>query len=134
MPGVLYCPIMTNHSEQTIQRSFWLSARRAFAGRCPRCGVSPLFRSYLKPVDNCTHCGEAWSEIRADDAGPWLTILIVGHIIGPLLVPMARSAWFSPWEMAAILVPATLLLSLLILPRAKSVFIAAIWSLRASGS
>jgi uncharacterized protein (DUF983 family) len=94
----------------------------------------PLFRAYLKQVDSCRECNEAWCEIRTDDAAPWLTILIVGHVMAPVLVAMSKSGRFSPWEMTAILVPVLVAICLLILPRAKALFMAAIWALRAQSS
>ena len=40
-------------------------------------------RSYLKQVENCAACGESFGQIRADDAAPWLTIILVGHVFLP---------------------------------------------------
>ena len=50
--------------------------------RCPSCGEGKLFASYLKQVNNCTLCGESYRNIHADDGPAWLTILIVGHLLG----------------------------------------------------
>jgi uncharacterized protein (DUF983 family) len=47
---------------------------------------------------------------------------------------MSKSGLFSPAEMAAILIPMLIGLSLLVLPRAKALFMAAIWALRAQSS
>ncbi|MFO1156168.1 MAG: DUF983 domain-containing protein [Rhodospirillales bacterium] len=62
---------------------FLVAVGRGLSGRCPNCGEGRLFRAYLKQVDACAVCGEPWGHIRADDAPPWLTILIVGHIVVP---------------------------------------------------
>ena len=59
--------------------------RRGFLGRCPSCGKKPLFRSYLKQVSACSNCSAEFARIRADDAAPWLTIIIVGHVFLPLI-------------------------------------------------
>lgn len=115
---------------QGEDRNLWLSMGRGLRGRCPNCGSAPLFRAYLKQVDNCADCGEAWSEIRSDDAAPWLTILLVGHLMAPVMISLAK-AGMSPGEMAMILVPVLIGLCLLVLPFAKAAFMAAIWSLRA---
>jgi uncharacterized protein (DUF983 family) len=138
-PVVLYDPPSmawpwTNTMDRGEKRNIWTALVRALRGRCPRCGRAPLFRAYLKQVDACPECAEAWSEIRTDDAAPWLTILIVGHVMAPVLVAMSKSGLFSPWEMAAILVPVLIAMCLLILPRAKALFMAAIWALRAQSS
>jgi uncharacterized protein (DUF983 family) len=119
---------------QGENRKFWLPIRRSLRDRCSNCGNARLFRAYLKQVDNCASCGEAWSEIRSDDAAPWLTILIVGHLMAPVMILMIKHQYFEPWVSAAILSPIIVGLSLVILPFAKGVFMAAIWALRANSS
>ncbi len=119
---------------QGENRKLWLSIRRSLRGRCPNCGDARLFRAYLKQVDNCESCDEAWSEIRSDDAAPWLTILIVGHLMAPVMIHMIKHQYFEPWVSAAILIPIIVGLSLVILPFAKAGFMATIWALRANSS
>ena len=116
------------------KRNIWSALGNALRGRCPRCGRAALFRSYLKQVDSCPECHEKWSEIRSDDAAPWLTILIVGHVMAPVMISMSKSGRFSSWEMSVILIPVLIGLCLLILPRAKALFMGAIWALRAQSS
>lgn len=111
-----------------------IAAGRAMTGRCPACGQGALFKSYLKPVDHCAACGEAWGHIRADDAPPWLTILIVGHILVPLALPVEAMELWPRWVSMTLWPALALVMSLLILPRAKGVFIAVIWKTRALGS
>lgn len=108
------------------------AARRALLGRCPCCGKGKLMRSYLKQVENCSACGESFGQIRADDAAPWLTIILVGHVFLPFAF-MVNLDWMPTW--AAMLSLATLFagLSLAILPRAKMLFIAILWQTRAPG-
>lgn len=125
---------MVKRMIQGENRKLWLSIRRGLRGRCPNCGDARLFRTYLKQVDNCGFCNEAWSEIRSDDAAPWLTILIVGHLMAPVMIHMIKHQYFEPWVSAAILIPIIVGLSLLILPFAKATFMAAIWALRANSS
>jgi len=71
---------MSQHTEIALKTA----ALRGLLGRCPCCGQGKLMRSYLKPVENCAVCGERFGQIRADDAAPWLTIILVGHIFLPL--------------------------------------------------
>lgn len=118
---------MTNDEKRPLLAAAW----RGICGRCPSCGRTPLFRSYLKQVDECANCGSLWREIRADDAPPWLTILIVGHLMAPLILSMVRNDDLPYWFVAISLIGLGLALSLLILPRAKGLFIAVIWVLRA---
>jgi uncharacterized protein (DUF983 family) len=102
---------------------------RGFRRRCPNCGIGALFRSYLKPVERCAQCGEPYGHIRADDFPPYLTILIVGHIIVPLIL-VAEQFGVSTTFQIAVWVPATLALTLLLLPRLKGAIIGLMWSLR----
>ena len=104
-----------------------LAARRAILGRCPCCGEGKLFRAYLKQVDNCSVCGEALGHIRADDAAPWLTIILVGHIFVPLMLVFVAFSTMPSWASAVIWSLIFVGLSLAILPRAKGLFIAILW-------
>ena len=65
-----------------------------FPDCCPCCGEGRLFRRYLKPAGTCAHCHEPYGDMRTDDAAPWLTILVVGHVVGPLIVISERN--FEP--------------------------------------
>ncbi len=107
---------------------------RAFFRRCPNCGDGRLFRGYLKPVERCAACGEPYGHIRADDGPAWLTILVVGHILAPLLLTIEKEAPWPEWVSMIGWPALALVLMALILPRAKGVFIAIIWRTRAPGS
>ncbi len=92
---------------------------RGLAGRCPACGQGPLFAGYLRVIPACRHCSAPLGEFRSDDAPPYITILIVGHIVIGLLLIMETD--FSPplWLEAAILLPFTLVLTLALLRPVK---------------
>ena len=113
---------------------FKVAARRALMGRCPCCGEGKLFRAYLKQVDNCAVCGEAFGAIRADDAAPWLTIIVVGHIFLPIVMALVAFETLPVWLSCTICVALLIVLSLVILPRAKALFIAILWQTGAPGS
>ena len=51
-------------------------------GPLPACGRGRLFRSYLKVVERLQDCGEDLSAPRADDAPAYITMLVVGHVVG----------------------------------------------------
>src|SRR5690606_19830749 len=68
------------------ERPMGRSLRRGFLQRCPSCGTGKLFGAYLKPVHDCPSCGEAMHHQRADDAPPYFTMLIVGHLVVPVLL------------------------------------------------
>ena len=107
--------------------------RRGLAHKCPACGKGDLYRHYLDVVERCQECGEALHHHRADDAPPYFTILIVGHLIvaGVLMV----EDYFHPayWIHIAIWFPLTIALSLWLLPRIKGACVGLQWALRMHG-
>jgi uncharacterized protein (DUF983 family) len=105
-----------------------LAARRGALYRCPNCGEGHLFRSYLKQVDVCAHCGEKLGYIRADDGPTWLTLLIVGHVVVALaLVAVASTNWSTGFSVVLFSAVAVVM-SLALLPSAKGIFIGIIWA------
>ncbi len=68
------------------KRNAWLAIRRGFSGHCPSCGKGALYSKYLKVNDRCAVCNTELFHQRADDAPPYLTILVVGHIIGAMML------------------------------------------------
>lgn len=105
--------------------------RRGLAGRCPACGRGRLLHRYLKAHPCCESCGLPFEPLRSDDAAPYFTILIVGHIIVPLVLLSEQHLAPPVWVQLAIWLPATLAVSLLLLPPVKGAVMAAIWSLKA---
>lgn len=85
---------------------------RGVLGRCPACGKSHLFNGFLKVVTNCAHCDAPLGLARADDAPPYFTIFVVGHIVIPLMMYIDRVQAPSTMTMAAIFLPLTLVLAL----------------------
>lgn len=103
-------------------------------GRCPSCGQGKLFASYLKQVESCAVCNERFGHIRSDDAAPWLTILVVGHIAVPVVFAVERVTHWPVWVAMTIWPAFALVLGLAVLPRAKGVLLGVIWAVRAPGS
>lgn len=85
---------------------------RGLRGKCPACGEGKLFSGYLKVVDACSECGTPVGLARADDAPPYLTILLVGHIVVPSMLWLERAQMPPLWVHSAIWVPLTLALCL----------------------
>jgi uncharacterized protein (DUF983 family) len=123
------------HIETTDRapRDVWRAMRLGFALRCPSCGRGTLFKSYLKVWDDCTNCGEALHHHRADDAPPYFTILIVGHIIVGGILAMERALAPPGWVQSALWLPMTLILTLLLLSRVKGALIGLQWALYMHG-
>lgn len=104
---------------------------RAVLGKCPGCGQGKLFRSYLKQVDHCPACGASFAGLRADDAAPWLTIIVVGHIFLPLAF-MLDLSFLPVWVEAGGWSVFFAALSVALLPRSKGVMLAILWQTRAT--
>jgi uncharacterized protein (DUF983 family) len=120
----------TDTKRASTLTAIWRGAR----GRCPRCGEGQLLHHYLKMVDRCSVCGEPYGHYRTDDAAPWLTILVVGHITVPFVV-LAEINFQPPLAaMLAVSLPLIVGLTLVLLPRCKGVIAAVLWAMKAEGS
>jgi uncharacterized protein (DUF983 family) len=115
-------------------RDLGQSVRRGFMERCPNCGQGKLFRAYLKVNPRCPSCGEDLSHQRADDAPPYITMLIVGHVIVAGVLAAEDVFPQSPlWLDALIWLWLTVVLSLALLPRVKGALVGYQWALRMHG-
>lgn len=85
---------------------------RGLRGRCPACGQGRLFDGFLRVTAECEHCHAPLGLARADDAPPYFTILIVGHIVIPAMLIMQRMSDPPTWLLSVIFVPLTLVLSI----------------------
>lgn len=84
---------------------------RGLAGRCPCCGGSRLFGSFLRVVPSCGACGAPVGSVPADDAPPYFTIFIVAHVVVGLLL-LSEQLWDPPvWVLSAVFVPMTALMA-----------------------
>ena len=113
---------------ESAKRSMMLGMRRGAQLCCPNCGARDLYRAYLK-VQTCRVCGNANGRYPADDAPPYFTILIVGHLV---VGPLAAIPWIwrqSIGTILAIALPILLALILLLLPVVKGAVVGALWSL-----
>lgn len=101
--------------------------------RCPACGKGALFARYLRVADACPSCGEALHHHRADDAPPYFTIFIVGHLLVAGALSLEQAYAPPSWVHAAIWVPLTLVLCLSLLPVVKGALVGLQWALRMHG-
>lgn len=100
---------------------------------CPACGTGKLYDGYLKVVPVCERCGEELHHQRADDAPPYFTMFIVGHIIIGGLLLLEQTLAPATWVHLVIWLPLTLLLSLWLLPKVKGGLVGLQWALRMHG-
>jgi uncharacterized protein (DUF983 family) len=106
---------------------------RGWRRTCPRCGAGRLFEGYLTVRHACPACGEALHHQRADDGPAWLTIVVAGKLMAPVMMG-AWTLWRpEPWAMALGLSAVFAALSLYLLPRFKGVFIGIQWANRMHG-
>lgn len=115
------------------KRGVFQAMHRGAFGRCPACGEGRLFGHYLKVADHCPACNEALHHHRADDAPPYFTILIAGHLLVPLLIAFEVALRPPLWVHAAIWVPVTLGVCLALLPAVKGAIVGLQWALYMHG-
>lgn len=111
------------------ERSFLQGLIRGFRHRCPNCGEGRLFTRYLKVRPECEVCGHENGRYRADDAPPYFTIFIVGHLV---IAPLLLFPWI--WEANPVLVVGTVLpllaaLTLALLPAVKGAVVGIHWAI-----
>lgn len=124
-------------TDQTIdledERPVGEALRRGWRCRCPNCGQGPLLRGYLTVRSSCAVCNEDFSPQRADDGPAYLTILIVGHLMAPLILWVFTTYRPDPWVLASVFSVGTVALSLFLLPRLKGMVVAMQWARRMHG-
>lgn len=107
---------------------------RGWRRRCPNCGQGPMMKSYLKVRESCPVCDqELGAHHRADDGPAYLTILIVGHVMMPLLVWAFEAFRPEPMVLASIFIVGSVGLSLFLLPRLKGAIVGLQWAKRMHG-
>jgi len=116
-----------------MKRSWPKSISRGFRKKCPQCGRGSLYKGYLKPNAQCDECSLNLSGHQADDAPPYITMMIVGHLVIPLA--LAHRQFFDPslTSQFAIWTPILLLATFWLLPRSKGALIGLQWAHRMHG-
>jgi uncharacterized protein (DUF983 family) len=112
-------------SQSFLAAGLW----RGFCGHCPSCGKGTLLHRYLKVTTPCPVCGHDNGQYPSDDAPPYFTILLVGHLV---IAPLLFFPFIWQWPIAVVLgitLPAVGGLTLLLLPRVKGAVIGAQWAI-----
>ena len=102
--------------------------RRGFCLRCPQCGQGRLFGRFLEVSECCEGCGADNTIFPSDDAAPYLTLLVVGHVLTPLLFWTDRAFEPSLWFQLAIWLPLFGAVTIGLLPRMKGVVVGFAWA------
>ena len=116
--------------KRSVKTAMWRGAR----GRCPACNTpSTMFRAYLKIADTCSGCGLHLGSHQADDAPPYFTIFIVGHVIIPVALIVERSYAPPLYIHALLFCVLSVIVSLVSLPIVKGAIVGLQWALRMHG-
>jgi len=115
--------------ERNAKTAVMRGLRRTF----PNCGKGRLFSGYLKVQDNCPVCREELHHHRADDGPAYLTILVVGHIMAPMIHVVFTKFRPDPIVMATGFTIGCVALSLYLLPRLKGLVVGIQWAKRMHG-
>lgn len=119
--------------EAQDKRSWKQAMGRGLTCSCPACGRGHMFRSFLKVADTCDVCGEELHHHRADDAPPYFTMFIVGHIVIPLVL-VVEKLWHPALPIHFLLWTAvTLALTFALMPAVKGAIVGLQWALRMHG-
>lgn len=115
--------------ERKKSSAIWLGMK----GRCPECGAKTMWHKYLKVSENCAQCDLHLGGHQADDAPPYFTIFIVGHIIVPIAL-IVEKLYTPPLYIHALLFTVlAVLASLISLPIVKGGVVGLQWALRLHG-
>ena len=119
--------------QSLVKRSVSQAMIRGLKGKCPSCGEGKLYRAYLKVTDKCTNCNEDLSHHRADDAPPYITIFLVGHLLVALMLHLEMAWRIAPMVYIYSLVPLAIILPLLLLPPVKGAIVGLQWANKMHG-
>ena len=97
--------------------------KRGLNKKCPCCGLTPIFKTYIKTFNKCKICGIKLSDYKSDDGPAYITIFLIGHLLIPLI--LLTEKYFSPSLFLQMLIwpLITVVSSLWLLPRVKGAFI-----------
>jgi uncharacterized protein (DUF983 family) len=132
-PTMTLAPDTTLIEDELEPRPLYRSMLRGFLCRCPNCGKGSLFRAFLKPVANCAVCGEDYTHQRADDAPPYFTMVIVGHLLVPVLLAVQFTSSLTIMQHLMIWLPLTAIATVGLLQPVKGAIVGLQWALRMHG-
>ncbi|MBY0334400.1 MAG: DUF983 domain-containing protein [Acetobacteraceae bacterium] len=105
-----------------------LAVRRGVANRCPVCGGGRIFAGYLTVVQSCVACGAPLGRLRADDAPPYFTILLTGHILVPGVLWVEKAYMPPMWLHMVVWLPLFTIVCMLLLRPIKGAVVG--WMVR----
>lgn len=121
------------HTAEEVERPTMPALIKGWRRKCPNCGSGPLLKGYLTVRDTCSVCKQELFHQRADDGPAYLTMLIVGHLMAPLLHIVFVTWRPEPLVLFTIFAVGCVALSLYLLPRLKGVIVAYQWAKHMNG-
>ena len=106
---------------------------RGWKRKCPNCGSGPMMEGYLTVRHDCAVCSQELHHQRADDGPAYITILISGHILAPLMLIIFELYRPDPLVLAVSFILLFITIALFLLPRIKGAFIGLQWAKRMHG-
>ncbi|ORE96615.1 DUF983 domain-containing protein [Acuticoccus yangtzensis] len=119
---------LSPEDEPLPKRALWRAMGRGLLCRCPACGKGSLFAGFLTVADTCSACGEALHHHRADDAPPYITMMIVGHVVVAVMLVYEIAMTPPLWLHAAIFLPLTVVMSLCLMRPVKGALVGLQWA------
>jgi uncharacterized protein (DUF983 family) len=119
---------ITSKEMAVSEKSVWTGIKRGLARRCPNCGEGRLFSGYLKIRTPCEACGTDNSVYPSDDLPPYITVLVVGHVLVPIFMCVDRAYQPSFVLQAVVWLPVAALACLALLPYAKGAAVGVCWA------
>jgi uncharacterized protein (DUF983 family) len=131
---VLWRPNRARNAAAWPVSSMTTAILRGSARHCPACGQTALFTGYLKVVQSCSLCGAPLGLYPSDDAPPYITMLLVLHVVVPLLVVLEQTTDLALWVYGVITLPLAAVLTVALLPAVKGAMIGVLFKLGADKS
>ena len=122
-----------SEDDKAATRPIWPALARGWRRKCPNCGSGRVLKGYLKVNNSCPVCREALHHHKADDGPAYLTILLVGHLMAPLLHVTFVQFRPDPLTLFTIFAVGCVGLSLYLLPRLKGAIVGYQWAKRMYG-
>lgn len=121
-------PIVSSDPVSPPARDWSLAMRRGAICKCPACGEGSAFAGYLRVTPVCAACGTKFDDLHADDAPPYFTIFLVGHIVVPLMLMLERGYAPPIWVHMVLWLPLILILTLALLRPIKGATLGLLWA------
>lgn len=108
--------------------SLWAGVSRGARNRCPVCGDGRVFRGWLKVVEECSACHAPLGALRADDAPPYFTIFLAGHLLVPGVLMIEKAYQPPMWLHMVVWLPLFTIACILLLRPVKGAVVG--WMMR----